>query len=372
MNRPSPQDNSTRRISRRASDIGAARGTTARFGAVLAASAAFLAGMALAAKFRARRAEREHPPHGRFLDVEGTRLHYIERGDGPPVVLLHGNGAMIQDFEISGVLDAAAERHRVIAFDRPGFGHSDRPRRRTWTAVEQAELIHAALKQLGVDRPIVVGHSWGTLVALAMALAYPDDVRGLVLLSGYYFPTPRADVALLSPPAIPGLGDVIRNTISPILGRMLAPKMIRKVFSPAPVPARFTAEFPLDLALRPSQIRATAGDTALMIPAAVTLSERYGELSMPVEILAGTDDEIVDVDRQSKTFHLQLPESELRLIEGGGHMIHYLAPQQVVEAIDRISESGEAGRRLPDRRRIAGLAWSTASSRSTSSERSPR
>jgi pimeloyl-ACP methyl ester carboxylesterase len=338
MNHPSPKHNATGHISRPASDVGAGRGMTARLGGMLVASAAFLGGMALAAHRRGRRAEREHPPQGRFLDLEGTRLHYIERGDGPPVVFLHGNGAMIQDLEISGVLDLAAERRRVIAFDRPGFGYSARPRDRTWTADAQAELIHEALRQLGVDRPIVVGHSWGTLVALSMALAHPDDVGGLVLLSGYYFATPRADVALLSPPAIPGLGDVIRYTISPILGRMLAPKMIGKVFAPAPVPARFTAEFPLDLALRPSQIRATAGDTALMIPAAAALSERYGDLSMPVVIMAGAGDEIVDVERQSKNLHRQLPDSELRLIEGGGHMIHHLAPEQVVEAIDRVSE----------------------------------
>jgi pimeloyl-ACP methyl ester carboxylesterase len=338
MNHPSPKHNVTGRVARPASGLGAGRGMIGRCGGMLVASAAFLGGMALGVQRRGRRAEREHPPQGRFLDLEGTRLHYIERGNGPPVVFLHGNAAMIQDLEISGVLDLTAERHRVIAFDRPGFGHSDRPRDRTWTADVQAELIHEALKQLGVDRAVVVGHSWGTLVALSMALAHPDDVCGLVLLSGYYFATPRADVPLLSPPAIPGFGDVIRYTISPVLGRMLAPKMIRKVFAPAPVPAHFTAEFPLDLALRPSQIRATAGDTALMIPAAVTLGERYGDLLMPVVIMAGTDDEIVDVERQSKNFHRQLPGSELRLIEGGGHMIHHVVPEQVVESIDRVSE----------------------------------
>jgi len=187
-------------------------------------TAAVLGGAALLTHARARRAERQQPPRGRFLDLDGVRLHYLERGDGAPIVLLHGNGTMIEDWEISGVLDLAAERHRVIAFDRPGFGYSARPRRRIWTPAEQAELLSQALKRLGVNRPVVVGHSWGTLVALSLALDHPDEVRGLVLLSGYYFPTTRADVPLLSPPAIPIIGDVMRYTASPLLGRALARK----------------------------------------------------------------------------------------------------------------------------------------------------
>ena len=150
--------------------------------ALLAAGAA-LAAAAVWVNWKARRAEREHPPIGRFLEVDGVRLHYLDRGEGRPVVLLHGNGSMIEDLALSGLLELAAARYRVVAFDRPGYGHSTRPRDRVWTPEAQAELVRAALRRLGVERPIVVGHSWGTLVATA--LAHPADVAGLVLLSGY-------------------------------------------------------------------------------------------------------------------------------------------------------------------------------------------
>ena len=72
----------------------------------------------------AKKAEAENPPKGRFVEVNGVRLHYVERGDGDPIVLLHGNGSMVEDFECSGLIDIAAKQYRVIAFDRPGFGHS--------------------------------------------------------------------------------------------------------------------------------------------------------------------------------------------------------------------------------------------------------
>ena len=123
---------------------------------------------------------------------------------------------MLQDYIVSGVLDEAALRCRVIAFDRPGFGYSERPRRKIWTPSAQAELIHEALRQLGIDRAVVVGHSWGTLVSVALALNHPQVVRSLVLLAGFYFPRFRFDVLLASPPAVPFIGDVLRYTISPI------------------------------------------------------------------------------------------------------------------------------------------------------------
>ena len=220
---------------------------------VLGLGAAVLATAALTNYALARRAERRNPPEGKFTTVDGVRLHYIERGTGPAIVLLHGNGTMARDFVLSGVLDLLAKDHRVIAFDRPGFGFSERPRGRIWTAEAQAALLHKAFLGLEVRQAVVVGHSWGTLVALALALREPADVAGLVLLSGYYFPSLRADVALGSWPAVPVLGDILRYTISPLLGRLTAPIVYRKLFAPSPVARRFASEFPLELAVRPSR-----------------------------------------------------------------------------------------------------------------------
>jgi len=184
--------------------------------------------------YRARKVEREYPPAGRFITVNGIRLHYIERGEGPPVVLLHGNMVTAEDFDTSGVLDLVATQHRVIAFDRPGFGYSDRPHGSPWGAGAQADLLRDALVVLGIKRAIVLGHSWGAAVALALALNHPDAVGGLVLLSGYYYPSLRADVLLSSPAAIPILGDLLRYSISPLLGRLLQPLVLKGMFAASP------------------------------------------------------------------------------------------------------------------------------------------
>ena len=283
----------------------------------------------------AKMAERRNPPIGHFIVVDGVRLHYVERGTGKPLVLLHGNGSMIQDFDSSGLLDAAAKTYRVIAFDRPGFGYSDRPRSTIWTPEAQANLIHSALSKLGVSQPLVLGHSWGTLVAIALALKYPRDIRGLILASGYYYPTPRVDVLVLSPPALPLIGDVLSHTISPILGRLMWPLLLRKIFGPRPVPKKF-AGFPKELAMRPSQIRAAAVETALMIPKTYGFREAYGHLKMPVAIVAGSEDRLIEA-QQSAELHRDIAHSTFRCVPSTGHMVHQTATAEVMSAIDMVA-----------------------------------
>jgi pimeloyl-ACP methyl ester carboxylesterase len=317
------------------------RATTA-----LAVTAAALGAAALLNHASARRAERRHPPQGRFVTAGGIGLHYLEAGPpgGTPVVLLHGNAVRAEDWAASGVFDLLARTHRVIAFDRPGYGHSERPRDRLWTAEAQAGVFAEAFHRLGIERPVVVGHSWGALVAVALGLDHGAAVSGLVLTSGYHFPTLRADVAIFSPPAIPVLGDVVRYTVGPPIGGLIAPRMIHDMFAPMPVPPAFAEAVPLPMMLRPWQIRASAEDAATMTPRAMTVAARYPELSrLPVAILAGAEDRIVDVGRHSVRLHEAVPGSELRVIPGLGHMVHYGAPGAVAEAVEAVALRAAGG-----------------------------
>jgi pimeloyl-ACP methyl ester carboxylesterase len=307
---------------------------------LLGVAALALAGSAVLVNRRATQAERDYLPKGKFVTVDGVRLHYVEKGTGPPVVFLHGNGAMVEDMLISGVPDHAASAYRAIVFDRPGYGHSERPQHRTWTAVAQASLFAKAFAQLGLGNPIVVGHSWGTLAALALALNHPQSVGGLVLASGYYFPTPRRDVALFSPPSMPIVGDVISYTVAPIIGEAIGWPLITKMFAPQPVSPKFKREFPMALALRPSQIKAFSQDTSHMIPAAQQLSPRYGTITCPTVIMAGDADRIVNVERQAQRLHGAIPGSRLDVLNGAGHMIHHLDPARTGRAIDLIATGG--------------------------------
>ena len=283
---------------------------------------------------RARRAERDPRPQGRFLYIDGARVHYLMHGEGPPVVLLHGNTVTMDDFNASGLVDRLARNHRVIAFDRPGYGHSSRPRDRLWTPAAQAALLRTALARLEIERPVIVGHSMGTLVALALALDHPQAVGSLVLVGGYYYPTLRVDALVTAPVALPVLGDVMRYTVTALSARAMLDGMVKGMFAPNKVPPDYESVVPREMMLRPVQLRANAEDAAFMMPQARSLSKRYPELRVPLTLIAGSDDKVVDRKAHTERLHDELAQSRLHIVPHTGHMAHHAAQDWIVSAVD--------------------------------------
>jgi pimeloyl-ACP methyl ester carboxylesterase len=178
----------------------------------------------------------------------------------------------------------------------------------------------------------VLGHSWGTLVAIALALQSEAGVSGLVLASGYYFPTARMDFWLMSGPAMPVLGDLLRYTISPIISWAIMPKLLRTLFAPRAVSPEFKDGFPISLSLRPKQLRAAAEESAFLVPVAAQLQLRYRGIRCPVRIVHGKDDRLIEAD-QSRRLHRALPGSVLHLVEDAGHMVTYADMPGIAEAV---------------------------------------
>lgn len=324
-------------------------------------TAGVLAGCAWAVQRQTRRAEAAHPPRGRFLTVDGVPLHLIERGDAdaPVVVMLHGLRMSARELELSGLVARAAVRFRVLAFDRPGYGHSPRPSGRRWGPAEQARLVLDALDALGIEQAIVLGHSWGTLPAIEMALQAPQRVRGLVLVSGYYRPSARLDVPWMSVPAVPLVGALARRTVWPLVNRALWPAFARMMFAPREVAEPFRSDYPVWMSLRPQALLANAADAAAMVPAAARLARRLPQLQPPAVIVAGTGDRMVNPRWHAQWLHGQLPGSALRLVPDTGHMVHHIATQEVANAItqaDRMAQAAWGAAQLRDwSRRAAGV-----------------
>lgn len=305
-------------------------------GALLFAAAAVLGASAWVARRQIRRTQLAHSARGSFVLVDDVRLHCTTHGDPrrPPLVLLHGNGGCIDEMALSGLVDAAAERYHVYVFDRPGYGHSNRPGHQSFTPDAQARLLLRALQLLGVRQPLVMGHSWGSLVALAMALREPDAVRAVVLASGYFTPSLRLDTLLLSLPALPVVGTLMRHTLSPLLGRLMWPLMLKRVFAPQPVPERFRREYPVWLSLRPLTLKASAAESAMMTFQATRLLPREKTLAVPVVVVAGEQDRLVMTGWHSRRVAQRIPHATLRTVPGAGHMVHHTATAQVLAAID--------------------------------------
>jgi len=178
----------------------------------IGAAAAVLGGAAAFVHQRAWQAQHRNPPRGRFVEVDGVRLHYVERGEGPPLLMLHGLGSMVEELALSPLFELAAARYRVIAVDRPGYGYSSRPRGRWWGPQAQAALFHRLLGELGIERPVLLGHSFGALVALALAAPHhlaadrPRDVAGHAAAD---VPSGAGAVVL---PVLPGMDGAAAHT----------------------------------------------------------------------------------------------------------------------------------------------------------------
>ena len=312
-----------------------------RRAAIAAAGVAALALGALAVRtvVDVRRAERDYPPTGQFAAVDGVQLHYLERGSGPAVVLLHGNPGFVGDYTLGpdNTFDALARSHRVIAIDRPGHGYSDRPSAEKTTPREQARLIHQLLARMGVERPIIVGHSWGGGLALIYAEQYPTDVAGLVLAGTRAYPTPQRSDPVYALNRLPVIGAIFRATLLPPIGQRLLASRLTAAYAPEPVHRDHLAAARA-LWLRPSQVAATVWDSQNLQAALEMAGAGYGKIALPVIILVG------DHDRGAAESHrlaAAIAGAQLRVLPNAGHELPLTRPAALVEAVrDLIAAAG--------------------------------
>jgi pimeloyl-ACP methyl ester carboxylesterase len=298
-------------------------------GIALTVLAVAFAGLYLYTALQVRQAEARYPPIGQFVAVEGLRLHYVSQGSGRPVVFLHGNGLQLRDFTTS-IFDRAAQEYHAIAFDRPGHGYSDPLTGEAATPIVQARLIHGALQSLGVEKPVLVGHSWSGTLVLAYALEYPDEVSAIVTLGGVAYrvkPNPAAQVV-----QVPVLGDVLASTLLVPIGQVTGKATLEALFSPDPVPPGYLDIF-LAFLLRPIQIKAALSEATTSNSTVETLSPRYGEIGVPVVIVTGDSDTSVVPQQHAYPLHEAIPDSKLIVLPDTGHMPHHSQPEAVMDAI---------------------------------------
>lgn len=320
---------------------------------ITALSLAVVAGCAVLtdrqATQRVAAAERDYPPEGQMIDVDGRQVHAVVRGraagEGPDLVLLHGAGGNAREFTFAFV-DYLTQNYRVIVFDRPGLGFTDRTsndyaRALTSTAespAEQAAMLQAAAASLGAEKPIVLGHSYGGSVALAWALNHPDNIAGLVNLAGPSQPWPGDLGAYYSVNGSAIGGAVVPPLIAAYASKERVRATIDSIFAPQDVPDGYTDHIGATLAIRPDTFRANARQVNTLRPHIVDMSARYAsELTLPIEILHGDEDTTVPLEIHSLPFVESVPHTNLTVLKGVGHMPHHAEPDQIVAAIDRIA-----------------------------------
>ncbi len=286
--------------------------------------------------------ERKHPPAGRFVEVEGGRLHVLDLGaqnDEVPIVLLHGASGNLHDMRLS-LGERLARNHRVILIDRPGHGWSSRlGGDADASPSHQAALIAQVLDNLGVGRAVVVGHSFAGATVTAFALGFPDRVAGLVLLAPVTHPWPGGIAWFYTLAATPVIGPLFARTIVLPAAFPFMQPFARSVFAPQPMPEDYVNRSALALLLRPAAFLANARDVAQLKASVTRQSPRYREIVAPTVIITGDRDTIVSPDIHSRPLAATLAHARLIVLPGVGHAVQHVAADLVVAETERLAQA---------------------------------
>ncbi len=298
---------------------------------------------------RERAAEVAHPPEGGFVTLpDGRRVHYVQRGSGPDVVLIHGASGSTRDYSFA-FIDRLTDRYRVTAFDRPGLGFTDRAstayggafRTAAESPAEQAAMLAAAARALGIDRPVVLGHSYGGAVALAWGL--DQDAAALVVVAGASNPWPGGLAAIHTVNASALGGAAVVPLITAFASTAQVEGVMATIFAPQAAPAGYADHIGLGIPLRRETLRANARQITSLRPHVVAMSARYPAIAVPVEIVHGDADTIVPLAIHSEPLARQIPGARLTVLPGIGHMPHHVAPEAVEAAVHRAVARGLGG-----------------------------
>jgi len=284
---------------------------------------------------------RRYPAQGERVIVDGVSLHALVRGEGRPVVLLHGNYGDASDF--SGRLRERVSRDfRAVIIDRPGYGHSARPPHGLSVA-GQAELVRGAVRALGVDHPMLVAHSWSGFLTLAYALAHPEELAGLVLINPLCYADDTSRNTDPHGSVVRRTSDALTPVLQPLVGYRVYRATMRGRFAPEPVPDTEATDPLLAFRrVRPEQRHARDEDFEASLAAAPELSPRYVQLDLPLVIVVGDGDRVAAPSRQGYRLHNQVHSSRLNVLPAAGHMVHITRPDAVMEAIHQAWEMVES------------------------------
>ncbi len=291
----------------------------------------------------ARRAERLVPARGKFVEIDGNRIHYVEEGEGRPILFVHGFGGTLHHFR-HPLFGGRVPGYRLIAIDRPGAGYSTRAPGASAALPTQAAQIAKFIEKLGLERPLVVGHSLGGMITLTLALNHPDKISGIVLISALTMPRegipPEMAPIYITSPLKRWL---VANTVAIPAALKVAPATLAYVFGPQETPKDYMTEGGGELGLRPGHFYNMVADLVSVGDDMPALAKRFEEIDMPAGMVFGTADKVLDWREHGEAFAPRIKGLDFETVEGIGHHPQYWAREQVVGLIRRVAERAFAG-----------------------------
>jgi len=285
----------------------------------------------------ARRAEKLVPVRGKFVEIDGNRIHYVEEGEGRPIVFVHGLGGTLHHLR-HPLFGGRLPGYRLIALDRPGAGYSTRAAGATGRLPEQAALIATFIDRLGLEKPLVVGHSLGGIITLTLAMNHPDKISGIVLLSALTrhrdgIPPEMAPIYITSKLK----RWLMAQTVAIPAALKFAPQTLAYVFGPQDVPENYMTEGGGELGLRPGHFYNMVADLVAVADDMPELQKRFEEIDMPAGMIFGNADRVLDYRTNGDEFRERIKGLDFETLDGIGHHPQYAATERVIGLIQRVA-----------------------------------
>jgi pimeloyl-ACP methyl ester carboxylesterase len=298
-------------------------------------------GLVIFTAVTARRVEQALPPRGQFIQVSGARIHYLDKGSGPPILIIHGLGGQIGNFTYA-LLERLTGEFRVILMDRPGSGYSRRAPGATGRITEQAAIVAEFIRTLGLQRPLLVGHSLGGAIALGVALDHPEVIKGLALIAPLthvpkHVPTPFRALDIKSN----FLRWLVAWTVATPIGIRRGKAILDAIFSPDLAPTDFPIRGGGILGLRPRSFYNTSSDMRAVNLDLGAMVARYSSLRVPVRILYGTTDEVLSPQVHGEAMKAKSSMVSLEFV-AGGHMLPISASDLTASFIKAAARAGSS------------------------------
>ncbi len=277
-------------------------------------------GLLMFASFSNKKAEQYLPSVGRFVQLGNTRLHYLDQGSGPTVVLIHGLAGNLQNFTY-GVAKPLSQHFRVLTVDRPGCGYSTRENGADASLQAQADTIVSLLDHLNIESAVFVGHSLGGAISLAAAQRHPNKVKALALIA------PLTHAPDKPSPAFKAL-DIQSAAVRKVVAWTLAvpgslfkiSKTLKIIFGPEKAPADFAIRGGGILSLKPQTFIAASSDLQNVRWSMPEIEAAYASMTTPVSVLYGREDRILSSKLNGEELPQRIRGAQVTLVSGG-HML---------------------------------------------------
>ncbi len=298
----------------------------------------------LVATLITQKADRDHPAIGQFIEVANRKVHYLElnaTSQKRPLVFIHGASCHAKDMAYA--FTKYCNAHRAIFVDRPGCGHTDRKQGDNLAA--QANMVAGLIEALELEKPIIVAQSYGTSVALQLALDHSEAISGLVLLAPVSHQWPGGVAWYNHVGTMPVIGKIFRHSLIPLYGHFVGRQVVAQAFWPNEMPKGYYDDTSVSLIFRPTAFKSNCEDIKALYGEITELQDRYAELSMPVRMVAGSHDTSVLSTIHAFSLRKAITKADLRYVENIGHPLHHHAAEEIFEEIEKMLSEFEKDKR---------------------------